>query len=112
MNMSNKSKSGSKIEFSDFDQRVGQAWSQHFRKQYDQAIEMFTKLIDEWPDHIDANYGLGLSLRMAGQKERATDQFTKTQQYLSAEMAKSTGDVARFQMLQRMAEQQLSALRR
>lgn len=105
------SKPYSKTDFSEFDNRVGQAWSQHYRKQYDAAIEQFRRLIDEWPDHIDANYGLALSLKMAGQKEKAAEQFAKTKQYVEAERSKVNGDTARFDMLSRMIEQQIATLK-
>ncbi len=97
-------------DLAEFDGRVGKAMDQHIRRQYDQAIEMYRQLLDEWPDHLDANYGLALSYRGAGRNAEAIDGFKKTRAFVEAEMGKATGETARFQMLLRMIDQQLGIL--
>lgn len=94
-------------EFTEFDVRVGQAWSQHVRKQDEGAVREFQKLLEEWPDHIDANLGLALSQRALGQASRAADLFRKIITLIKAEMGKGVDETSRFQMLLRLVEQHL-----
>ncbi len=99
-----------KIGSAEVDTLVGQAWSEHYHGHHESAVEMFKKILEKWPEHIDANYGLSLSLRGAGQKEAARDAFARTKQLVEAESAHQTDDNARFQMLSRMIDQHLSTL--
>ncbi len=104
-------KKSSKSEFTEFQKRVGQAWSLHFKRQYDESIAEFRILVEEWPDDIDANYGLGLSLRWSGQAKEARDYFTKVAALVeNAISAQAGADNSRPQMLRRMVEQQLESI--
>jgi hypothetical protein len=94
----------------DIDKLVGQAWSQHYQGQNDNALKMFQDLVDKWPDHIDANYGLGLTLRSLGQKDKSGEIFRKTKQLVEAAMHSQGQETARFQMLSRMIDQQLKLI--
>jgi len=96
--------------FSEFDKRVGQAWSLNYKRQYDAAISQFKTLVDEWPDHIDATYGLALAYKNAGDKDKARETFQKVKGFVAAELSRASGDTSRFQMLLRMVEQHLSTL--
>jgi tetratricopeptide (TPR) repeat protein len=97
-------------DLAEFDARVGKAMDQHIRRQYDQAIEIYKRLLEEWPDHLDANYGLALSYKASGRKDEAVDAFKKTRNFVEVELGKTTGDPARFQMLLRMIDQHLGQL--
>ena len=104
--MSNKP--NTKADFTEFDGRVGQAWSLHYRKQYEASTKEFRKLVDEWPDHIDANYGLGLSLRCSGRDKEAAEIFRKVKGFVEAELAKMPENPDRYQMLSKIVDQQLT----
>ena len=89
---------------------VGQAWSLHYHGQNDNAIKSFRDLVQRWPDHIDANYGLALSLKKAGQKAEATEVFNRAKSLIQSVEVKQDDENARMQMLVRMIEQHLSRL--
>lgn len=100
-----------RAEFTEFDQRVGKAWSLHIQGQSEAAIAEFKKLVDEWGDHIDANYGLALAYKGAKRYDQAREQFQKVREYIEAERARHTGeDNSRFHMLLRMIDQHLATL--
>ena len=44
----------------DLDVKIGVAWQAHYDGQHDAAVEQFAQIVAEVPDHIDANWGLGL----------------------------------------------------
>lgn len=91
---------------------VGEAWTVHYRGQHDEAIRQFEQILQRWPDHIDANYGLALSLKYAGQKEKAAETFRKTKALVEAAQSKLEEDAEhpRFQMLARMCDQNVAML--
>jgi Flp pilus assembly protein TadD len=95
---------------SEVDALVGQAWSEHYHGQNDNAVKQFRQIVEKYPDHIDANYGLGLVLKKLGQKEEAGKVFQKTKELVDAAGITPQDDNARFQMLSRMVEQQLASL--
>jgi len=103
-----------KSDFPEFDKRVGQAWSLHFRRQYDEAISQFRILVEEWPDHIDANYGLALALRWSGQVQESRTIFTKAaslvETALAAQSNQPISENYRNFMLRRMIEQQIESI--
>ncbi len=102
---------GIRTDFTEFDERVGKAWSLHNSGQDSAAIQEFRRLVDEWQDHIDANFGLALAYKTSGQHDKAREQFQKTLACLESELAKNVGsDTSRFQMLRRMIEQHLATL--
>ncbi len=91
---------------------VGLAWIAHYKGQNDDAIRQYEQILQRWPDHIDANYGLALALKTDGQKEKSAEAFRKTKALVDAAHAASHEDAEhpRFQMLSRMCEQQLAML--
>ncbi|MCE7947409.1 MAG: hypothetical protein DYG88_08280 [Chloroflexi bacterium CFX4] len=102
---------GIRTDFTEFDERVGKAWSLHTSGQDSAAIQEFRRLVDEWQDHVDANFGLALAYKTSGQHDKAREQFQKTLACIESELAKNVGgDTSRFQMLQRMVEQHLATL--
>lgn len=96
------------------DAQVGQAWSYHYKKQNDLALIEFQKLVEQDPSHIDANYGLALTLAALGQKARAQESFKRTAELVSVKMNAQLADDedSRYRMLNRMIEQQLETLNR
>jgi Flp pilus assembly protein TadD len=94
----------------DVDTLVGQAWSQHYHGENESAIQAFRQLVAKWPEHIDANYGLSLSLKAAGQKQEAHEAFRKTKTLVDAARATQSDENARYTMLARMIDQHLSTL--
>jgi Flp pilus assembly protein TadD len=101
-----------KIGAAEVDTLVGKAWSEHYHQNHDNAVQMFQQILEKWPEHIDANYGLALSLKGAGKKDAAKQSFGKAKQLVDGEIARQAEDAQnpRFQMLSRMIEQQLSTL--
>jgi Flp pilus assembly protein TadD len=95
---------------SDVDTQVGQAWSQHYRGQSDEAIKLFRQILEKWPEHVDANYGLALALKAVGQKQQAGDAFRKTKGLIEAALNSQGEDNVRYQMLSRMIDQHLTTL--
>ncbi len=95
---------------SDVDTQVGQAWSQHYHGQNDEAIKLFRQILEKWPEHIDANYGLALALKATGQKQEAGDVFRKTKGLIEAALNNQGEDNVRYQMLNRMIDQHLTTL--
>jgi hypothetical protein len=94
----------------DVDTLVGQAWSKHYHGENESAIQAFRQLVEKWPEHIDANYGLSLSLKAAGQKQEANASFRKTKTLVDAARATQSDENARYTMLARMIDQHLSTL--
>jgi Flp pilus assembly protein TadD len=94
----------------DVDTLVGQAWSHHYHGEHENAIKEFQRLVEKWPEHIDANYGLSLSLKAAGQKQQAGDAFRKTKALVDAALTTQGDENARYTMLSRMIDQHLGSL--
>ena len=95
---------------SDVDTQVGQAWSQHFHGQNDEAIKSFQQILEKWPEHVDANFGLALTFKTAGQKQQAGDAFRKTKGLVESALKNQGEDNVRYQMLTRIIDQHLSTL--
>jgi tetratricopeptide (TPR) repeat protein len=100
----------SKSNMTEFDKRVGQAWSLHIRRQYDGAIAQYQILLDEWGDHVMANFGIALSLKASGQKAKALEAFNKTKEYVANERIKNVDENSRLQMLERIVTQHIEDL--
>jgi Flp pilus assembly protein TadD len=95
------------------DVQVGQAWSLHYKKQHEQAVNEFVRIVETDPNHIDANYGLGMALAASGRKEEAAQIFQKTMQLVEqkrAGLSDDDDDHSRYDMLSRMIGQQLGGL--
>jgi hypothetical protein len=89
---------------------VGKAWSQHYRGEHESAVAAFQDIVQRWPEHIDANYGLGLALRGAGQNQQSADVFRKTKSLIQNALTSQGEGNSRYMMLSRMVDQQLSFL--
>jgi Flp pilus assembly protein TadD len=94
----------------DFDAKIGAAWKAHYNGQHEQAIEQFKKLVDQTPDHIDANWGLGLAYRKAGEKANALQVFRKIRDLVTRELEARPEDYERLFMLKRMVSQQIEQM--
>ncbi len=95
----------------ELDARIGEAWQAHYDGQHRAAIDKFKKIIDEVPDHIDANWGLGLSYRKAGDRENALKIFRKVQELVTKRLdAAPEDDYERYFMLKRMVSQQVDQM--
>jgi Flp pilus assembly protein TadD len=92
------------------DVQVGDAWSKHFSGQNDMALDQFRKLAEKYATHVDAAFGLGLCLRVAGQKDAAAAAFTKAKELCMSELDKKLDETDRYEMLARMCEQNLTLL--
>jgi len=99
-----------KVGSNEVDALVGQAWGQHYHGQNDAAIQAFRDIVTRWPDHIDANYGLALSLKKAGQKAEATEAFNRAKGLIQSAGTKADDENARMQMLTRMIDQHLAMM--
>ncbi len=101
---------GNSATSADIDALVGQAWSQHYHGKNAEAIQEFQRLVERWPDHIDANYGLALALKTAGEKQQAAELFKKTRARVETALTAQSDENARFVMLKRMIDQQLASM--
>lgn len=105
-------------------ERIADAWHQHRQGQDDAAIKAFEAIVKSNPDDIDANYGLGLAQKAAGQQAAAIATFQRTlqmvqdarQTYTTSRNQEhhedniKTPEDDRFQMLYRMVNQRLTEL--
>jgi tetratricopeptide (TPR) repeat protein len=87
---------------------IARAWHLHREGRQNDAIKGFEAVLKAVPDHIDANYGLGLAQRAGGAKESALESFKSAARLVSREM--ETNPVSRYQMLQRMVQQRINEL--
>jgi thioredoxin-like negative regulator of GroEL len=99
-----------KVGSNEVDALVGQAWSLHFHGQNDGAIQAFRDIVTRWPDHVDANYGLALTLKKGGQKAEAVEAFNRTKSLIQAVEVQAEDENARLQMLIRMIDQHLAMM--
>jgi len=99
-----------KASSDEVDVLVGKAWSQHYHGQHDSAIQAFQDIVQRWPEHIDANYGLGLSLKGAGRKQEAAEAFRKTKSLVDNALSGQTEVNSRFMMLSRMIDQHIATV--
>lgn len=94
----------------DLDARIGEAWKAHYAGEYYTAVEQFKLLAAEAPDHIDAQWGLGLSYRHVGEKEKALAAFEQAKALIDAEISANPGEHGRLFMLNRMVTQQIEQI--
>jgi Flp pilus assembly protein TadD len=94
------------------DAQIGQAWSLHFKKDYQKAISAFRPLVDEHPNHIDLNYGIGLSYAALQDRSAAGKHFNKALELVSEKVKTELSDeeFVRYTMLMRMIQQQIAKL--
>jgi len=55
--------------------QIGRAWRYQREGEADSAIQAFEKILQQEPDSIDANYGMGLSQRTGGHYQEALEHF-------------------------------------
>ncbi len=103
---------------------VGQAWGHHREGHPETALAEFQKLVRQYPNDIDVNYGLGLSQKLTGHTEEAIQSFNHTLKLIDENQNTRTAQQAglpdednvrtpeddRLNMLQRMTKQRLSEL--
>lgn len=94
----------------DFDAKISAAWKAHYNNQHEQAIDEFRALVEQAPDHIDANWGLGLSYRKAGDRANALQIFQKVRDLVAQELETNPDNFERFVMLKRMVSQQIEQM--
>jgi tetratricopeptide (TPR) repeat protein len=59
------------------DTRIGHAWGHQRDGEYETAIKEFEQVLRQDPNNIDANYGMGLAHRSAGNFQEATLHFQR-----------------------------------
>ena len=94
----------------DIDARVGAAWEALQAGDYQTAIEQFEQLVAEHPEHIDAQWGLGLAYRHAGNRESALRAFEQVKAMVEAELTEHPKEHGRWFILNRMVQQQIEQL--
>jgi len=94
-------------------EQLNQAWMNHTKHQNEQALPIFEAIVNQEPTHIDANYGLGLTLAALGQKDRARQVFQHAAELVDSQVKQMSPDDedARFTMLARMIAQKLDTLK-
>lgn len=102
------------------DAQIAQAWRLQREGNAERAIAEFDRILQQDPDSVDANYGLGLALRAAGRHDAAVTTFQRTLSLLEAANAhlRSGGErterfsteADRIMMMTRMTKQRLSEL--
>jgi len=91
--------------------QVGQAWFHHRQGNNDAAIDQFGRILRSNPDSIDANYGLGLANRAAGNYQAASEAFGRALELTDKAEATSQEERDRYLMLSRMIRQRLEEIK-
>lgn len=94
------------MDQNDIKAKIDAAWRAYRAGQQQAAIEHFTLILAEAPDDIDAHWGLGLSYRRLGDREKARQAFEKVADLAARALQDEPEDRERYFMLQRMARQQ------
>lgn len=94
----------------DFRDELGKGWAKHRNGHNEEAIEIFTAILQQEPHQINALYGLGLAQRSKGDLQSAIDSFQRCLADVNAGLTANPGE-DHFEMLQRMVEQRLSETR-
>jgi tetratricopeptide (TPR) repeat protein len=99
-------------------QKIGDGWALQSKGDSQGAAQAFQTILSEDVDQVDAYYGLGLSLRAAGDKAAAKAAFEKALVISERELAglrsnRGKNDLGtsrddRYMMLIRMLEQRIS----
>ncbi len=94
------------------DAQIGKAWGYHSKNQNEEALAEFRALVDKNPSHIDAQYGLALTLAALGKKEEALNVYGKVAELVQAEISRQSAEDedARYRMLARMIKQRVEGL--
>ncbi len=98
---------------------ITQAWNHQREGRAAAAVTEFEKIVQQHPQDVDANYGLGLAQKAAGQTAAAINTFKQTLVIISESQKKEdaqrntdedyvkTPEDDRLMMLQRMVSQRL-----
>ena len=84
------------MDSKDFESKISMAWKAHYNGQHEQAIEQFKQLVSQTPDDVDANWGLGLAYRKAGDRANALQVFQKVRDLVEQQMDVESDDYERF----------------
>ena len=98
------------MDSKDFDTKISMAWKAHYNGQHEQAIEQFKRLVNQVPDNVDANWGLGLSYRKAGDRASALQVFQKVRDLVTQKLEATPDEYERLFMLKRMVTQQIEQM--
>lgn len=109
--------------------QIGRAWRYQREGNADTAIKEFEKILRQDPDNIDANYGMGLAQRTAGQTQAAVEYFQRALEivnendsagrnareiaandFQTERIKPNTAEDDRYMMLTRMLKQRLSEI--
>ncbi len=90
--------------------RIGQAWKMHYTGKNDAAIEQFERILAEAADPIDAYWGIALSYRKAGNKEKSLEAFQQAADLIAIAAQTDAEHKERYFMLQRMVKQQIEQM--
>jgi tetratricopeptide (TPR) repeat protein len=106
--------------------QIGHAWRYEREGNPDSAIKEFEKILQQEPDNIDANYGMGLAQRTAGHQQAAIEYFQHALEIvdqrdsagrnareaaandLEGRIKPNTAEDDRYMMLTRMLKQRLA----
>lgn len=91
----------------EIDQKIGEAWKTHYKGEHARAIDMFTQLAQQAPDHVDVHWGLGLSYRTSGDLDKAVEAFKRAKALVEIEIEKNPSEYGRLFLLNRMINQQI-----
>ena len=105
-------------------EKIGDAWGEYREGRLDAAMDAFETILRQYPDNIDAMYGLGLAQRTAGRIDDAVNSFEQALQHINRatvaldaarepeqlEAAIKTPEDDRFHMLNRMVKQRLAEM--
>lgn len=90
--------------------KINEAWKAHYAGQHDAAIERFKQVVSAAPEHIDANWGLGLAYRARGDRENALKVFQIVKTLVTTKINEETDQRERYFMLNRMVTQQIEQM--
>ena len=91
----------------EIDRKIGEAWKAHYKGEHARAIDLFSQLAQQVPDHVDAQWGLGLAYRAAGDLENGAEAFKRAKALIESDLAKNPQEYGRLFLLNRMINQQL-----
>jgi Flp pilus assembly protein TadD len=94
----------------EIDTQIAEAWKAHYAGQNDVAIQRFQVLLQQTPNNVDANWGLGLAYRSMGDRENALEAFGKAQALIGEALEADPEDYERLFMLKRMVNQQIEQI--
>lgn len=89
------------------DEYIKQAWSLKASGKLDEAESYFRKAIEQKPEMIEANYGLGLTLKAQGRRQDSIQCFEKVIELID----KGIDDQTRGEMLRRLSLAHINQIR-